>query len=167
MTRWINMMAMLRKQGEASDILSSLCHILAALRPLWGWLWWGHIQDNKHGDVHALIIAGCCRQLDWGEGWVSPDVWSDRKRWDRCKKNGFHWSVNMSHVRREQLVTPKVEVKSKHFVCFTIPAPDLVSMLTKKIVYILLFINLTSGGKVKIILSRIQVFCLSTFKTHH
>lgn len=42
---------------EASDILSSLCHILSALRPVWGWLWWGHIQDNKHGDFHALIIG--------------------------------------------------------------------------------------------------------------
>lgn len=74
---------------------------------------------------------GFCRQLDRGEGWVSADVWVwQEKMTPLQKKKGFHWSVNMSHVRREQLVTPKVEVKPKHCGFFTTP-PDLVSMLTK------------------------------------
>lgn len=62
----------------------------------------------------------------------------------------------------------KSRSEAKTFRAFYHPRPRLgVSVKKKKIVYILLFINLTSGGQVKIILSRIQVFCLSTFKTDH
>lgn len=105
---------------EASDILSSLCHILSALRPLCGWLWWGHIQENKNCDFHTLIIG------DAADNWTevrgeSLQTCGLTGKDDIAARNGYHWSVNETCQRLEQLVTLKVEVKPKYFVFFTPP----------------------------------------------
>lgn len=144
---------------EASD---RLCHILSALRPLCGWPW-GHIHDNTYGDFHALIIGNVA------DNWTgvrargeSPQRWGLTGKDDTAARNGQHPSVNM---RQESLLTPKVEVKPKYFVVFTLL--DLVSMLKHPQFTFFCLETWPQGAKAVLSYPEFKSFVFLRLRTHH